>query len=294
MDRQRAITYILLTISMALWGGTWIAGRVLAQSMTPVNAALLRFALASAFLVIACRMTTGKLPRLTWKQLPGTLALGATGVFLYSLFFFNGLKTITAGRAALIVACIPACISALSAILYKEHFGPLRILGTLLSLAGVAVVISDGDPLALIRDGIHVGDLLILGCVASWTAYTLCGRQVMKSMHPVSAVTWSCVFGMLMLLPVALLSGLVTETLSASPLDWLCLVFLGTLATGLAYLWYYNAIKTLGASRAAIFINLVPVFAVALGALLLAEPVHTSLVIGGATVITGVWLTNRP
>lgn len=230
----------------------------------------------------------------TWRQIPSVLFLGATGVFLYSFFFFNGLETITAGRAALIVACIPVCIAAVSAIFYKESFGAVRIAGTLLSLAGVAMVISDGSPLELIRGGIRKGDLYILGCVASWTAYSLGGKATMRTLSPLYSVTWSCVFGALLLLPAALASGLTHEAMAATPLDWLCIVYLGVLATGLAYCWYYAAIQSLGASRAGIFINLVPVFAVILGFLLLAEPIHLSLLVGGMMVVGGVWLTNRP
>ena len=64
-------------------------------------------------------------------------------------------------------------------------------------------------------------------------------------------------------------------------------------ATGLAYFWYYQAISAIGASRAGIFINTVPVFAVVMGFLLLGEPVHFSLLTGGLMVVTGVYLTNR-
>ena len=181
MKQSLTYTYILLVTSMALWGGTWVAGRILAQSIHPMSAAFLRFALASAMLLLMSCRAQGRLPRLNRAQVLPVMFLGATGVFIYSYFFFTGLKTIAAGRAALIVACIPVCISALSAILYKERFGPVRIMGALISLAGVSVVIADGNPLKLLSGGVSSGDFMILGCVASWTAYSLGGRAVMKS-----------------------------------------------------------------------------------------------------------------
>ena len=289
---QRTIMYIQLVASMALWGGTWIAGRILAQSMHPMSAALLRFILASAYLLLICRKADGRLPRLQKGQLLPVCFLGLTGVFLYSIFFFNGLKTVPAGRAALIVACIPVCIGATSALLYKERFGTQRILGTVLSLIGVSVVIA-GNPLALLHGGVHSGDLLILGCVVSWTGYSLGGKSVMQRMPPLHAVTWSCVTGALFLLPAALLTGVAGDIVRAGFLQWFCLVFLGVLATGMAYYWYYRAIPVIGASRAGIFINLVPLFAVLLGALLLGEAIHATLIGGGLLIITGVWLNNR-
>jgi drug/metabolite transporter (DMT)-like permease len=293
--KQQSLTYVyvLLITSMALWGGTWVAGRVLAQSIHPMSAAFLRFVLASAMLAAMCCRAEGRMPLLRRDQILPVLFLGATGVFVYSYFFFTGLQTIPAGRAALIVACIPVCISILSAVLYGEAFGPVRVTGALLSLVGVSVVIADGNPLGLLSGGVSRGDFMILGCVASWTAYSLGGRAAMKSLSPLTAVTWSCLFGTLMLLGPAVAGGLVEDLARARAVDWACLAFLGILATGLAYYWYYQAISVIGASRAGIFINTVPVFAVIMGALILGEPIHLSLLVGGAMVVTGVYLTNR-
>lgn len=184
MKQSLTYVYTLLITSMALWGGTWIAGRVLAQSINPMPAAFLRFLLASIVLGFMCWRADGRLPKLERKQILPVAFLGLTGVFTYSYFFFTGLQTIAAGRAALIVACIPVCISVLSAVFYKEKFGPVRIIGALTSLIGVSVVIADGSPLALLSGGVSRGDFMILGCVASWTAYTLGGRSVMKTVSP--------------------------------------------------------------------------------------------------------------
>lgn len=293
-QRSLSLTYALLVLSMMLWGGTWVAGRILAQSIHPMTAAFLRFTLASAGLTAMCWKVEGGLPRITLGQILPLAFIGATGVFAYSYFFFTGLQTTSAGRAALIVACIPVCVAALSAVLYKEKFGPVRIAGALLSLAGVSVVIADGSPLALLAEGVSRGDFMILGCVVSWTAYTLGGRAAMKTVPPLACVTWSSIFGTLMLLPAALAEGLIADMAGARPLDWGCVVYLGLLATSLAYLWYYQAISVIGAARTSIFINTVPVFAVIMGFLFLNEPIHLSLALGGAMVITGVYLTNRP
>nr|WP_321513435.1 DMT family transporter [uncultured Pseudodesulfovibrio sp.] len=294
MKKSLTYTYVLLVVSMMLWGGTWVAGRVLAQSMHPMSAAFLRFAFASATLLIMCWKAEGRMPRLARNQIMPVLGLGATGVFAYSYFFFTGLQTTSAGRAALIVACIPVCISILSALFYKERFGPVRIIGALTSLIGVSVVIADGSPLTLLSEGVSRGDFMILGCVVSWTAYTLGGRSVMKSLSPLMSVAWSCFFGMILLLPAALAGGLASDIGNIQPVGWFCIVYLGVLATGFAYFWYYEGITVIGASRAGIFINTVPVFAVIMGFFLLGEPIHLSLALGGLMVITGVYLTNRP
>ncbi|WP_319469365.1 DMT family transporter [uncultured Pseudodesulfovibrio sp.] len=294
MKRSLTYTYVLLVLSMMLWGGTWVTGRMLAQSIHPMPAAFLRFTVASITLAFMCWRMEGRMPAFRRNQILPLLFIGATGVFSYSYFFFTGLQTTSAGRAALIVACIPVCISILSAVLYKEKFPPLRIIGALTSLVGVSVVIADGNPLALLSEGVSRGDFMILGCVASWTAYSLGGRSVMKTMSPLTAVTWSCIFGTIMLFPAAMMNGLPQDLMHATAIDWSCIIYLGALATGLAYFWYYDAISIIGASRSGIFINTVPVFAVVMGFFILDEPIHLSLLAGGTMVVTGVYLTNRP
>lgn len=288
-----AMIYLLLVLTVALWGGTWIAGRMIANHIGPMSSSFLRFSISALCLVFMVMRSEHGLPRLNLRQAMHAAFLGATGIFLYSYFFFTGLQTVPASRAALIVACIPVCIAVCSALIYREPFGPKRLLGTLLSLCGVAVVLSHGDPMALLKDGVHGGDLLILGCVAAWTAYSLGGRAAMRHFKPTVAVMWACVFGSAFLFFPALHYGLIADMAKASMQDWLCILFLSVLATVLGYAWYYKAINVIGPARSGIFINLVPVFAIIFACLMLGETPDISLLTGGCVVIAGVYVTNR-
>ncbi|QLA20409.1 DMT family transporter [Desulfolutivibrio sulfoxidireducens] len=288
------MTHAKLLASVVFWGGTWISGRHLAQAMGPFSAAFLRFAVASAFLLFLTRRVHGKIPLPARRDLPGLAFLGLTGVFGYNAFFFAGLQTVPASRAALIVAAIPTVVSLYSGLARRERFGPARLCGIALSFCGAVTVLSRGDPLALLQGGISAGDLCILGCVACWAAYTLAGRAVMVRVTPLAAVTWSCLFGGAFLFPPALLGGLWADVAEAGAADWLHLIFLGIMATGYGFFWYYEGIQRIGASRAGIYINLVPVVAVLLGVFALDETVGPPVLLGGAMVLAGVWLAQRP
>ncbi|WP_428568444.1 MAG: DMT family transporter [Solidesulfovibrio sp. DCME] len=285
--------YVKLIGSAVLWGGTWVAGRILGRYMGPFSAAFLRFALASAFLVFLTARLEGGLPRLTRANFPWLLALAATGIFAYNALFFAGLRTVPAGRAALIVAAIPAVVALFSAIVFKERFTPLKMLGLALSFGGVGLIVSDGDPGRLLASGLSAGDACIFGCVATWAAYTLIGKKAMERVAPYGAVAWSCILGAAMLLPPALATGLWPDLRTAGPVAWGCLAFFGVLATGFGFSWYYEGVKAIGPTKAGVFINLVPVVAVFLGWLMLGEPLSHALALGGICVLSGVWLTNR-
>ncbi|MHC1788597.1 DMT family transporter [Solidesulfovibrio sp.] len=285
--------YLKLVGSAVLWGGTWVAGRILGTYMGPFSAAFLRFALASVFLYVLTARMEGRAPKLARQDLPWLLLLAATGIFAYNALFFAGLRTVPAGRAALIVACIPSVVALFSGLCFKEAFPLPRIAGIALSFAGVGLIVSGGDPAALTTGGLSAGDLCIFGCVASWAAYTLAGKKAMERIAPYSAVTWSCILGAAMLLPPALAMGLWRDVAAAGPVAWGCIAFFGILATGFGFSWYYEGVRAIGPTKAGVFINLVPVVAVSLGWLILDEPLSKALALGGGLVLSGVWLTNR-
>ena len=287
------LVYLKLFVTACFWGGTFVAGRAVAAHMGPFSAAFLRFVLASACMWWITRRRAGGLPRLTRRQLPLVILLGLTGVFAYNALFFTGLRTVPAGRAAIIVATNPVWIGLLAAVLFKETLTWFKALGIALSVSGAVVVISQGDPLALFSTGLTLGDVAILGCVASWVAYSLLGKQVMKDLSPHGAVTYSCVAGTLFLAVPAGLEGVFADLWTLPWQAWAQIGYLGVFGTVLGFTWFYEGVKEIGASRAAVFINIVPISAMVSAYLILGEAVSVSLGLGAALVLCGVWLANR-
>lgn len=287
------IIYGKLFLTALFWGGTFVAARVVAQQVAPYSASFLRFFTASLFLIAWILWKEGALPRLRRRQVIPVVLLGMTGVFAYNVFFFFGMKLITAGRASLIVATNPVFISLLSALFFRQRLGAEKAAGVLLGLTGATLVISGGDPASIFTGGVGWGDLYLLGCVASWVAYSLIGKVIMKEFSPLSAVTYSCLVGAAALFVPACLEGLLDRIGGISPSDWIGIFYLGFFGTVIGFFWYYEGIRTIGPSRASVFINFVPVSGVFFGWLLLGEVVNVSLLAGAALVVAGVFLTNR-
>jgi drug/metabolite transporter (DMT)-like permease len=275
------------------WGGTFVAGRVIAQEVEPFSAAFLRFVIASLFLVFfATRSSTG-LPRLKKNQIFPAILLGMTGVFAYNVLFFSGLKTVTASRSALIIATNPALIAVLSSVFFNEKLNVSKIIGIVSCVFGAAVVISRGKLTEILNSSLGWGEIFLLGCVLSWVAYSLVGKVIMKELAPVAAVTYSCVIGAIALFFPAYLEGVTHSFDNYSTVAWWCILYLGFFGSALGFWWYYDGIKTIGPARAAVFINLVPVSAVLLGWLILNERIDLSLIVGTFMVTCGVYLTNK-
>ncbi len=287
-------TYFYLGMAAVLWGGTFVAGRQLAPLLDPQASAFVRFLLASALLLGWLYAQHGRLPRPDLRQLLALCALGLTGVAAYNLMFFAGLRSVEAGRASLIIAANPVLIALGSRWLFRERLGLARAAGIVLSVIGSMVVIGRGDLAGLLKSGVGIGEAYLLGCVLSWAAYTLIGKGVLHGMSPLTAVSYSSVLGTLILGGGVWVYGGIDPAALGRPMVWAYLGYLAVFGTVLAFVWFYRGVHELGASRAAQFINLVPVSGVLLGAWLLDEPLTGSLLLGGALVLLGLWLTNRP
>jgi drug/metabolite transporter (DMT)-like permease len=292
------LVYAKLVLVTLFWGGTFIAGRIIAQALPNLYLipATGRFAIACLMLVPLAWKMDGGLPRLTRQQLLATLALGATGIFIYNIGFFGAVSRMPAGRSALFVALNPIVTALALALFFRERLGAMKWLGIAIAFAGAAVIITRGDIAGALHDlsqSLGMGELMMFSAISSWAAYTIIGRQALKGLSPIAATTYASLWGLLML---AAASPLEWRAWEAAHLTWpavAAIVYLGAFGTVIAFVWYYEGIRAIGPARTAVFNNLVPVFGIALGAVLLDEPVLVSMVVGGALVIAGVSLTNR-
>jgi drug/metabolite transporter (DMT)-like permease len=289
-------TPITLTLVALIWGGTFIAGRQLAGHSPPLLSAFLRFLSASVVLGLYQWQHHSSLPRLSGPQIRRVLLLGLFGIFFYNICFFYGLQIITASRASLIVAMNPAMIALTTFIFIGEKPTPIKILGIVCCLIGACSIILSKDPTALVSGATTwQGDLLIFGCVISWVTYSVFSKKLIGEIGALTSVFFSLTCGTIMLFFAALLHGDLTLA-NLAQLGWPqagSLLFLGVLGSALAYVWYYQGIDRIGATRAGVYIALVPMFAVLLGALLLKEPVTLTMIGGGALAISGIMLCNR-
>ncbi|QVN21877.1 DMT family transporter [Burkholderia pyrrocinia] len=294
--RPNAAIYVKLTLVALFWGGTFIAGRILAASMSATSAATGRFAIAALLLVALTWKFEGGLPKPSGRQIVTTFALGATGIFLYNVCFFAALARMPAGRTALFVALNPVATAVLLSVVVRERLSPARWAGIAVALFGALVVISRGEWLRVLTDlgnTFGAGERYMLCAVLSWAAYTVIGRRALDGLSPLAATTYATLWG-LALLVVAHLFG--PSTSGGTPLTWqavVSMIYLGAIGTVVAFVWYSQGIRELGPARAAVFTNLVPVFGVLLSVALLGEPLSQSMLAGGALVIAGVALTNR-
>ncbi|MCU4389363.1 DMT family transporter [Acinetobacter courvalinii] len=283
--------YLKLICVALMWGGTFIAGRIVTAELSPTLSALLRFGFAAILLVLILLKSTGGFPHLSVQQHVYAILMGLTGVFAYNLFFFAALSRIEAGRTALFVSLSPILTILAMRIFFQERLGRINYLGVCLALMGTLIVVSRGEFFAAFAQSFGTGEMMMCGAVLSWVIYTICFKQT--QIPALTMTTYSLLWGTGFLLlsawPELRSSGLMDISWSS----WLSILYLGAFGTVLAFIWYAEAIHSIGASRTIIFNNLVPVFAVLLAFLILNEPITWSMLVGGSLSFIGVILTNK-
>jgi drug/metabolite transporter (DMT)-like permease len=286
--------YLILSLIAVLWGSYPVFAKVALAHFPPYVLVALRTSLASVFLaVLLFRRGFDDFRALSWGDLRTFAFLGFTGIFVSTGGTYLGIAFTTASSAALLQAASPVMV-AIGAWLYlKERLRRRQWAGVILSALGVVLVVTRGSWRAIVHLELLPGDFIILLGQAGWAVYTVYGKRVLAVHSPAVATTAAYVLGSLMLLPVPFLTARFFPAPDwASPTAWAVVAIQGILGA-IAHVWWYEGVHRVGASRAAIFMNLQPVVGVVLAWVMLGETIEPAEIVGGLAVLAGVALTTR-
>lgn len=281
--KTRAIAALIL--AMLFWGCSAVFMRTLALSLSPENSLAMRYLLLSVINVTGLLwLGTWRIPLSDW---PRFLVAGVIGMAGYNWFVNAGFELVPAGVGTLVTMVEPLMIAILAAMLLGEKLTRYVFLGVVLAIAG-SVVLFWPDLTAASPQSVSARGLLyLLICCVGWAVYTIVTKPLLDryDSFTVAATT--------MLIAAPIMVGAASEPLPAlaARLDlrqWLEVAYL-VLAAGIGgtMLWNYGA-KHLSSTAAGTFLYLIPVIAVAAGALVLAEPVTVHVVAGGILMLSGV------
>ncbi len=288
---SRRTAYLLLLGMAVAFGGTWPAGKLAVEELQPFTVASARFLLASAILAIwVARRGSLRLP--ARADLPLVLAMGATAVAGYNVLFLYGLELAPATDGAIIVPGLAPVFAVLIGWLWLgERSSGRAILGLVLAFVGLVVVVDPSG--SLDRDRLAGAALFVAGAIC-WGIYSHIGKPATARFGAVTATFYATAAGTLMLIPFSLAErgwrGLGDAGLDA----WLPIAYLGIFGTVVAFVLLYEGVRRIGSSPALSFALLVPVFGVLSSVAILGEELRLSTIVGGAAVIGGLWLIQRP
>ncbi len=288
--------YLGLGLTVVLWGASFVALKVLLHELGPAALTVVRFAIGITVLaVVSAARRQLQAPRA--RDLPWIALLGFLGITFHQWLQATGLQTSSATVTSWIVATIPVFVALLGWLVLGERLGWWRVAGIALAAVGVTVVVSNGDLGGLLAGTTGTpGDILIAISAVNWAVFTILSKRFMQrkeSLRPVTMMLYVMGFGWAFSLVWLGTAGGGQAIFHLSASGWRAMAFLGIGCSGLAYLFWYDALDHIDATQAGVFLYLEPLVTVAIAWPLLGEPISGAMVVGGAAILAGVWMVNR-
>jgi drug/metabolite transporter (DMT)-like permease len=293
MPRNLLLAYTKVTFSVIVWGASFIATKVALGEVSPMTVVWLRFGIGVLVLGLAVFKRGGlSLPKR--EDVPYFALLGFIGIAFHQWLQSTGLVTAQASTTAWIVATTPIFMALLGWLVLREKLARTQVVGIALSAIGVFMVVSKGNLASLaVGEFGTPGDILILISAVNWAVFSALSRRGLKE-HPAGWMLFHVMVSGWLFVSVLFFAGPgLSEIGQLSLYGWLGIVFLGVACSGLAYIFWYDGLQAIPTSQVGAFLFLEPLIAVIVAAIVLNEPILLASLIGGGTILLGVWLVNR-
>ena len=285
--------YIELTFAAVAWGVSFIATKIAVQQVAPAVVVFLRFAIG-AVIMLAILLARRQLTLPTFKEGFYYALLGFIGISFHQWLQSTGLVTAQASTTSWIVSTSPVFIALLGWFFLKEKLGLNTIFGIMLASLGVLLVVSKGSLSSLISGNFGTtGDLLVLISAPNWAIFSVLSRSALKDKAALFVLFYVILFGWLFTsIPFVATHGWL-EIAHLNTTGWLAVAFLGIGCTALAYIFWYDGLQAIPASRAGVFLYIEPLISLVVAAVLLGEAITLAALLGGGLILAGVWLVNK-
>jgi drug/metabolite transporter (DMT)-like permease len=274
--------YVLLAALSIAWGASFFFGKLALQELPPLTIALGRFGFAALALAVAVRVAGLAVPR-RW---PEFFAMGVLNNAVPFCLLIWAQTRLPSGTAAILNAATPLftvvvahCFTA------DESLTRARLLGTVVGLAGVAVMMGPDAMAGFARD--LIAQLACVGAAASYAFAGVYGRRF-AGVRPLAAATGQLAAASALLLPVAALGEAPWRLAMPSLRTWGALLGIALLSTAAGYVLYFRILATSGATNVLLVTLLIPVTATALGVGVLGEHLESRQMLGMALIGTGL------
>jgi drug/metabolite transporter (DMT)-like permease len=291
MNKNLIIAMLLILVSF-VWAGSFIVVDITTKEMDPIDLGFLRFLIATPLMILIAVLRKKPL-LLPKKELPWLVVLGLTGVTLLYLFQFLGIHFTNAPTASVLINTNVIFIAILSGLYLHETLTRKRVAGIVLSFIGVFVIMfSDISKQALTFYNIFfIGGILMLLSAFCWALYSFVGKRLLKTYDEFVITTYAFGFGTLLYIPFVVLHlGPVLQQTSLN--GWLAVLYLALTCSLFGYLGWYYALKHIDASKAAVFLNFIPLFTI-LMSFFLGTSLTWFFLLGAALIIYGVYITQQ-
>ena len=289
MSKTKSGVYVAVIMAMIFWGFTFVAFKFAILSFRPISIITYRLAV-SIFFLFGFALLFKRLNKIKRKDQKWFFLLALVEPFFYFLGEAYGLTRVTATVGAVIISTIPLIVPFASYYLFREKLTRMNYLGLGISFGGVLlVVLTKSGGLAADWKGI----LLMFVAVLSAVSYTMVVKILADDYNPITITAYQSFYGLLMFIPLFLIMEIPHLDFSQVNTNSLLAVgYLGVFGSGICFILITIGIRELGAAKANIFGNLIPVVTAIVSFYLLKESMPLFKILGIVIVILGLFLSQ--
>jgi drug/metabolite transporter (DMT)-like permease len=284
--------YLLLSLVSLFWAINIVLGRYVVGTVPPIMLAQIRWSGAGLILLPFALYYLRRDWPLIRKKFGVMILLSLTGITLYNSLAYYGLNYTQAINGLLIQSTAPLLIGLVSFVLFRDRLTSGQIAGIVMSLAGVLVIITRGDPSVLFGLSFNQGDLWFLLALLFYTTYAATLR-LRPPIHLLSFLAFTIIAGAILQLPATFAEFALGHRIDPTPAAFAVLAYVVVFPSILAYLFFNRGVELIGANRAGPFFHLIPVFGSAIAILFLGERPALFHGIGYALIIAGIVVAQR-
>ena len=280
--------------AVAAWGASFVATKISLQYADPGTVVWLRFTMGVIILGLAVGLNQQfALPQ--GKDWGYFALLGFLGITFHQWLQSTGLLTAQATTSAWIVATVPVFMALLGLVILHERLAWYQMAGILLAAFGVLLVVTKGNLTTLVAGKFGTpGDFLVLISAPNWAIFSALSRSGLKKYASTLMMFYVMSFGWIFISILFFLGSGIRQIASIPWNGWIAIAFLGVFCSGIAYIFWYDALKALTVAQTGAFLYLEPLITVIVAALVLREVILVATLAGGITILLGVWLVNHP
>ena len=284
--------WLLLVLTTILWGGNGVASKLAVGRISPMSLVFMRWLAVCVLLFALLHRQIAANAGLLRKHRRYLLTMSVIGFTAFTVCFYYAAYWTTAVNMTLLQPAIPTFVLIGAALTGRERITSMQVVGLLVTLTGVLVIATQGDPLHLLQMRFNFGDILIIvGCVF-YAGYTL-GLRDRPPLPPLiffTALSFGAfVTSILFMASEIALGGFYWPSLAGIAI----LVFVAVGPSLTSQLLFMRGVELLGPSRAGLFTNLTPLFGALFAVLIVGEQFHPYHAVAVALAFSGIWLGER-
>lgn len=290
MSQIKLVDLSIILVAI-IWALNFSIVKITLQQIDPFSFNALRYILASILLVVAAKRKGYSL-KIKKEHFWKLVGIGIIGNLVYQMLFIIGLNYTYSANAAVMLGTIPIWVALLSQLFTDEKLNLFKSIGIVLAFFGVAFIILGGKHEISFAEDSFKGDIITLLAAVSWSIYTILSKKYLEFYSSSQYSAFMSVIGTILLLIVGAPFLIKLDFSSITLKGYSGILYSGLLSVGLAYLIWNNGISKIGAVRTAAYQNLVPVFGLILGVLILDEQLTVFQYIGSCFVFGGIFFTR--